>query len=305
MSRVFKALDRIEQERMLKESTPLLPPTSRENGHDTSIASPLQPPLPMSRQPQRLPLNPEDIEPHLVTLFTPESLEAEHYRNLGHQIDQMNKNAGLHILAVSSPTMGDGKTTTILNLAGVLAQIPDKHVLLVDMDLRRPMVASYLGLSRVIRTGLVDAILDPTLSLVDIVTVCEPFNLSVVSAGRVTTSSYELLQSPRVGELLAEGRQSYDCIIIDTPPLLPLADCRFIEKWIDGLLIIISAHKTPRKLLDEALAIAEPSKLIGLLFNRDKSIVRGTYSYYYSYYTVSAKGGGRPRSSTRHRRATT
>lgn len=284
--------------------SPSLPPSSaRENGHDPSVAA-SPPPLPTSRQPQRLPLNPDDLEPHLVTLFTPKSLEAEHYRRLGHQIDQMNKNAGLHILAVSSPTMGDGKTTTVLNLAGALARLSDRRVLLVDMDLRRPAVASYLGLSGAIPAGLVDAISDPSLSLVDITTVCEPFNLSVVSAGQVTASSYELLQSPRVGELLAEGRERYDCIIIDTPPLIPLADDRFIEKWIDGLLIIVSAHKTPRKLLDDALASVDLAKLIGLIFNQDENIVRGSYAYYYSYYTAPDKGRASSRSAPRRRRST-
>lgn len=250
-------------------------------------------------------LDPMDVDPHLVTLLTPKSLEAEHYRGLGHQIEQMNKNAGLHVMAVSSPTMGDGKTTTVINLAGTLAQIPDMHVLLIDMDLRRPTVPSYLGLSWARHTGLVDAILDPSLSLLDVVTVCEPFHFNLLSAGRVTASSYELLQSPRVGELLAEGRKSYDCIIIDTPPLIPLVDCRFIEKWIDGLLLIVGAHKTPRKLVDEALAVIGPSKLIGLIFNRDERIIRGYYSSYYSYSTPSNKGQTGTRSSARRQRPTT
>jgi capsular exopolysaccharide synthesis family protein len=236
-------------------------------------------------------LDPAAIDPHLVTLVSLTSLEAEHYRGLGHQIDQMNKNSGLHVMAVSSPTVGDGKTTTVLNLVGILARMMHMHVLLVDMDLRRPSVLAYLGLSQRNHAGLVEAILDPNLSLLDVVTVCKPFNISLLPAGRISASSYELLQSPRVGELLAEARKSYDCIIIDTPPLIPLSDYRFIETWIDGLLLVVGAHKTPRKLVDAALAIVEPSKLVGLIFNRDERIVRGYYSYYYSSCTMPTKAG--------------
>jgi Mrp family chromosome partitioning ATPase len=84
-------------------------------------------------------------------------------------------------------------------------------------------------------------------------------------------------------------RKHYDYVIIDTPPLLPFADCRLIEQWIDGLLMVVAAHKTPRKLLAEALDIVDPAKLVGLVLNKDDYQI-ARYDYAYRYYTQSSSG---------------
>jgi capsular exopolysaccharide synthesis family protein len=242
-----------------------------------------------------MPVNSEDVEQHLITLIAPTSFESEQYRILGHRIEQMHKDANLQVLAISSPTMGDGKTTTAINLAGTLASTPGSHILLVEMDLRRPTMHEYLGLRHANQGGIVDAILDPALSLKDVVLHYPPFNLSFLLAGQALTSPYDVLKLPRVGELLAEVRQRYDVVIVDTPPLIPLADCRFIEQWVDGFLLIVSAHKTPRKLLEDAVHVVDSSKLIGLIFNKDEHIGHG----YYSYYSYAASTPEKPRSSPR------
>src|SRR5262249_36242996 len=91
-----------------------------------------------------------------------------------------------------------------------------------------------------------------------------------------------VLKLPRVGELLAAARQAYDFIVLDTPPLVAIPDCRVIEKWVDGFLVVVAAHKTPRKLLEEALNVTEPAKVIGLVFNGDDRPLSG-YSYGYGY----------------------
>ncbi|PYM67589.1 MAG: hypothetical protein DME11_03295, partial [Candidatus Rokuibacteriota bacterium] len=83
---------------------------------------------------------------HLVSLFDPTSYEAEQYRVLRHVVETLRKGANLQILALTSAGVGDGKTTTAMNLAGSLAQSTHARVLLADMDLRRPMVAHRLGL---------------------------------------------------------------------------------------------------------------------------------------------------------------
>jgi protein-tyrosine kinase len=74
---------------------------------------------------------PDGVKPHLVTLITPTAFEAEPYRVLGRLVMQMSKDANLRVLAISSPSVGDGKTSTAINLAGVLAQEPNARVLLV------------------------------------------------------------------------------------------------------------------------------------------------------------------------------
>src|SRR5206468_2700492 len=82
-------------------------------------------------------------------------------------------------------------------------------------------------------------------------------------AGQPPAAPYEVLESPRFGELISEARQKYDYVLLDTPPIVSVPDCRVIGKWVDGFLIVVAAHQTRRKLLEEALNLMEPAKVIG------------------------------------------
>jgi capsular exopolysaccharide synthesis family protein len=198
----------------------------------------------------------------------------------------MHTEADLRILAISSPSRGDGKTSTAINLAGILAQEPKIRVLLVEAELRRPAIATYLGI-RHTTEGLAGMVLGLDLSLERVVHHCQPFNLDVLLAGHSSASPYDLLKLPRFGALLQEARTHYDYVIVDTPPLLPFADCRLIEKWIDGLLVVVAAHQTPRKMLTEALDSVDPTKLVGLVLNKDDHQT-ARYDYTYRYYAQSS-----------------
>lgn len=250
--------------------------------------SPDTPPADLPRLPMALPGEAvvdaiDHVEPHLVALHSPTAFEAEQYRILGHQIAQMHKDKGLDVVAISSPNMGDGKTTTVINLAGVLGQTPGMRVLLIETDLRRPSWGTFLGLDYTRTKNLVDAILDPALCLKDAVTWCAPFNFAMLPAGQPLMSHHELIASPRLGDLIQEARQDYNCIIVDTPPLLPLSDCRVIGRWVDGFLVVVSAHKTSRQQLEKALDVIDPMKMIGLIFNQDDNTVPSSYGSYYYY----------------------
>jgi receptor protein-tyrosine kinase len=231
----------------------------------------------------------EGVEERLVSFLASSSFAADQYRVLRHIVEQMHKDSDLRVLAVTSPAVGDGKTTTAINLAGALAQSSEARVLLIDADLRRGRVQDHLRQGNLGGSGLVDATLDPNLTLVDVVRRCPPFSLSVLPAGRGTAAPYEVLKSRRVGELLAQARQQYDYVVLDTPPFLAVPDCRVIAKWVDGFLLIVAAHKTPRKLVEAALDIMDPAQLVGLVFNGDDRPFSG-YSGYYSAYSQSRNG---------------
>jgi len=236
------------------------------------------------------------LEEHLVSLLAPTSFEAEQYRALRHLIEQLHKSTGLAVVAVSSPTVADGKTTTSINLAGALAQAPDARVLLIDADLRGAALGPRLGLEEGGGPGFVEAILDANLPLAAVVQARPQLNLSVLPAGRFPSAPYEVLMSPRVGELLAEARRQYDYVILDTPPLVSVPDCRVIEKWVDGLLIVVTAHRTARKLVEEALNVTDRAKVVGLVFNGDdRHLSRDSYGSYGSRRSSSRNGGGRRR----------
>jgi protein-tyrosine kinase len=223
---------------------------------------------------------PLEIDEHLVTLLAPISYEAEQYRTLAHTIELTRKDIGLHVLAVTSPTAGDGKTTTAINLAGTLAQAPEARVLLVCMDLRKASLMEHLGMANAQTVGLVNVILDPAQTLNRTVQHLKRFNLSVLLAGPCPADPYEVLKAPRLGDLIQEARQHYDYVVVDTPPLLLVPDTRLIGKWVDGFLMVVAAHKTQRRLVEEALNLMDPSKLVGLVFNSDD---RQNKDYYYYY----------------------
>jgi protein-tyrosine kinase len=234
---------------------------------------------------------PADLGDHLVSFLAPASFEADQYRTLRHLVERLHHESGFHVLAVTSAAPGEGKTLTTLNLAGALGQSADARVLLIDADLRRPKVASYLGLSQVGSPGLVDVIRDPRRGLAETVRRLEWANLSVLPAGSCDGGFYELFASPRFEWLLAEARRQYEFVLIDTPPVVPLPDARLIGKWVDGFFVIVAANKTSRKLLAEALNLLQADKVIGFIFNgaRDSAATSGYYGYYSSRSSSSAQ----------------
>lgn len=253
-------------------------PSEGGNGTSPSLVHPAIEPKKASRT---------AVDPHLVPLLTPATFEAEPYRVLSHLVGQMRAKAGLGVLAISSPSSGDGKTSVSINLAGILAQEPTTRVLLIDADLRRPSITKYLGM-RHTTEGLAGMLLEQSLTFASVVQPCQLFHFDVIPAGHSSAAPYDLLKLPRFSTCIQEARAHYDYVLIDTPPLLPFADCRLIERWIDGLIVVVAAHQTPRKLLAEALEVVDPAKLVGLILNKD-DYQTTRYNYAYRYYASSSK----------------
>ena len=291
MSKFFEALERAERGEVLGTeapssrpatgTSPSLPPAAPSRGVEPAAPPHLGRPVveaPAAVTKPRVD-RPNRAEDHLVSLFDSESWEAEQYRVLRHAVETLRKGVNLQIVAVTSAAVGDGKTTTAINLAGALAQSADARVLLVDVDLRRPAVARHLGLGGS-KGSLVGALLDSGLTLEAAVERLANSNLSVLPAGRATVAPYELLKSPRLEALFEEMRQHYDYVVLDTPPFLPVPDCRLIEKCIDGFLLVVAAHRTPRGAVAETLNLMDPAKVVGAVFNGDDARRSNYYDVY-------------------------
>jgi Mrp family chromosome partitioning ATPase len=95
---------------------------------------------------------------------------------------------------------------------------------------------------------------------------------------------HHILRSPRVEQLLSEARGRFDYVILDTPPLLPVFDSAQLANSVDGVLMVVAANQTPRKLLGEALNLLDPAKVLGIVFNRDAKPMFGYYDAYYKDY---------------------
>jgi capsular exopolysaccharide synthesis family protein len=311
MSKFAKALEQAQRDRALRGQPAPAPPPPPAASPEPLVAPPPSSPPPSSPPPfspppsrppasvstrrripsprRRVAVPTEEVDSHLVSLVAPAGLEAEQYRALRHLVEQRHQGGDMTVIAVSSPGVGDGKTTTAINLAGALAQAPDASVLLVEADLRRPSIGRLLGFEDSHAVGLVDAILDPRLTLADIVQPRPPYNLSVVLAGQTPASPYEVLQSPRLGALLDEARHQYRYIVLDTPPLAPVQDCRVVARWVDGIVLVVAADRTPRALLEAALDSLEPDKVLGLVFNGyDHLFTRHHARHYVGYYPEAA-----------------
>ena len=316
MSKFFKALEQAERDRVRQEAdlhgpavsetfvraeapapvaaavavAPVVPPPPMvpPRGRRTAAAAPraLRRLAPEEvRRPDGAPGELLQLDEHLVSLLDPRGFESEQYRALRHLMEHLRKAANLGVVAISSPGDGDGKTTTAINLAGALAQAPDARVLLIDADLRRSSVLGRLGLPDD-APGLVDLVQDRQLRFEDVVRPLPGLNLSILPAGPHTESPYEVLKSAAVADLLAEARRRYDHVILDTPPVVPVPDCRILEKLVDGVLLVVGANRTPRRMVEEALSLLDAAKLVGIVFNRD---ARSPSSYYSAY----GRGGSR------------
>lgn len=288
MSKFFQVLEQVEQEHLLRErqqeTAPITIVPERAGRLSAAPAGRAQEAnrAEFKSTPESTRETLEEIEPHLVSLLSPASFEAEPYQTLCNLLGQMHQEKGLSVIALSSPAVGDGKTTNAVNLAGALAQTHNARVLLADLDLRRPSVSAYLGLATSNHYSLVDAIKDPNLPLDEVVRPCPPFNFVTLLNDRAVAAPHDVLRAQRLGELLAEVRLSYDYVVVDTPPFIPFSDCQFLSRWVDGFLIVVSAHKTPRKLLEAAINAVDPDKMVGLVFNSDDRPVFG-YASYYAY----------------------
>jgi capsular exopolysaccharide synthesis family protein len=228
------------------------------------------------------------LDKRLVTFVDPGSFGAEQYRRLRSQIEMIAAARPLHIIAVTSAEVAAGKTVTAINLAGALAGEHGDRVLLVDGDLRRPSLARKLDLDTG-RAGLTAALNGTPGPLDTFVQRISGTNLSVLPCEAATPEAYEVLSSPRLAALLTEARRQYRYVIVDTPPIIPVPDSALLRRLVDGYLVVVSAGRTPRKLVGEALNLLEPALVIGLILNKDDRPLFGYYRSHYRQYFETAQ----------------
>jgi len=211
---------------------------------------------------------PGQIDDHLVSLLEPTSLAAEQYRTVRLHMETLHRERGLKLIAISSPSRGDGKTLSAINLAGALAQAPDAKVVLVEVDVRHPGVGQYLGLSAA--RGLSSFLLDQSTAVESIIERPSGVGFAVVVAGPASSMPYELLKSPRLTALFSALRERFDYVVVDTPPVLPFPDVGILRDLVDGFLLVVRANRTPREMVRDSLATIGQPRVLGVVFNDDE-----------------------------------
>jgi non-specific protein-tyrosine kinase len=225
-----------------------------------------------------------------VAIASPVSAQTKEFRGLRHSIERLHRNAGTKVIVVSSAASGDGKSVTTLNLAASLAESSGTRVLIVDADLHKASISGYLGLARDSGPGLSNLLDQSGPALADAVRRVHGIDLSIVFAGARHPRPFELLSSsPRLDPLLAEMRERYDYVLVDTPPIVPVADGRILSRSADGVLMVVRAHQTPRKKVIEALGLLDRSAVLGLVLNGHDRLMPEYEKYYGRYGSTAAR----------------
>lgn len=207
---------------------------------------------------------------------------AEAMRELRTNVQFMDVDNPPRVIVVTSPLPGDGKSTTSSNLAIALAS-SGQHVVLIDGDLRRPMISSVFGL--VEGAGITD-VLAGRAEVIDVAQrIGAGGNLLVIGAGKIPPNPSEVLGSQRMRELLSSLAQQA-IVIIDAPPLIPVTDAAVLSHSADGAILVATVGKTTFEVLGKALANLERAgaRALGVVLNRVPRRGSGAAYYGYQYY---------------------
>lgn len=223
--------------------------------------------------------------PMVVTYSDPRSPIAEEFRKLKSTLVNMVRQGEVKkTLMITSSLSGEGKSVTAINLAITLAQEYDHTVLLVDADLRKPSIHKYFHLAP--RIGLSDCLCDG-LDIGQALVKTGIGKLSFLPAGREVENPAELLGAQRMKTLVQEMRHRYPdrFIILDTPPVLPVAETRTLASYVDGVIFVVREGAVSRTHVEDALNAIHRPKVVGLVYNNiENESLKGRYHYYYHGY---------------------
>jgi capsular exopolysaccharide synthesis family protein len=215
------------------------------------------------------------IDHRLVAAVAPQSLAAEQYRSLRTRLARSENGRAVRAIIVTSPNKGDGKTLTAANLALTMAQEFQQRVLLIDADLRRPALHRLFGIAET--PGLSDVLMGGA-TLEDALVTVRDHRLTLLPSGIIPMHPAELLGSATMRRVLDMLRTRFDRILIDMPPVAPLADVAIASTMADGVLMIVRAGVTPKPAIERALSGLDMSKVLGLVLN-DAGHSTGGYGY--------------------------
>ena len=246
-----------------------------------------------------------ELNARLVSHFAPKSTMAESFRAMRTGIEFIISDRKLKCLSFTSTTTREGKTTVISNFAMTMAQI-GKKVLLVDGDMRKPMINRVYGIER--EPGLSDVILGNynwdeviktdtdimmgEMGMEDITTTAPGINnLNIITSGLIPPNSTELLNSAKMSEILSQMKEAYDIVLFDSSPVLPSTDAVILAAKVDGVVMVYQVGQIARGALKRAKTQLDNAKatVIGVILNGLKPETGrdykdyGYYGYYYSY----------------------
>ena len=218
---------------------------------------------------------------NLITLLKQQSYEAEQFKILRNSILFPVSGKVPKSILVTSALPGEGKSFVAANLAVSIALNIDKHVLLMDCDIRKPDIHRQFGIGRV--AGL-NEYLTQKRELASLLVRTAVDRLTILPGGEPSQSPSELLSSQRMAELIEEVKHRYPdrLIVIDSPPTNLAAETGFLARQVDGILVVAKHGKTPRQDVTELLELLGSDKILGVVLNRVDMALKRKYGYNYN-----------------------
>ncbi len=213
----------------------------------------------------------------LVSLMEGANPAAEAFRLLAVRLRHRRKETSLRKLLVTSTIPDEGKSVVSANLSCALAAGTRQKVLLVGGDIRRPSLGRVFGLDQ--GPGLCE-LLEGSQNLVSSVYYLKDAGIWMLPSGIMKGNALEILQSNKLPVLMEQLVSLFDWVVIDSPPILPLADTSVGARLADGILLVARPGVTKKRLLQKGLEAIDKKKLVGALLNSYKSVEEGSYYYY-------------------------
>lgn len=259
MERIKKALEKARQEREIRQSGDTVPAPGTPPASAGTVGA---------RQTQTISVEDSILrENRIVTGVEPGEF-TDAYNHLRTQILQRFKENNWNVLAVTSPGEGEGKTLTAINLAISIAREVDYTVLLVDANLRHPWMLEHFGLEH--RKGLSDYLTDDIPIAELLVKPSRVEHLVILPGGRPLTQSAEMLNSPKMAQLVEDMKSRYHSriIIFDLPPVLTSADALAFSPYVDAALLVVEEGSTQKQDVERAVELLESTNIVGTVLNK-------------------------------------
>jgi capsular exopolysaccharide synthesis family protein len=227
----------------------------------------------------------------ILSLFNHESSIGTEFRRLYSNLKVRSQENKLQTLLVTSAMVGEGKSLTSSLLAITIAELTKLKVALVDLDLRRPKIATYFGFEDGL--GVADVLTGKTtLKLASHKTIMP--NLTIIPAGNINGAPSDILTNESMAAFFQELRFYFDYVIVDTPPVVPISDSLLIAEYVDSVILVVRGGVTQREVVSRATNLLTNSKLniLGVVLNDFDQVLPYYYKhryYGYKYYTKDSK----------------
>jgi protein-tyrosine kinase len=213
----------------------------------------------------------------LATGPTRDGVLVEQFRRLAATLHHAQASSGIRTILVTSAAAADGKTLTAINLALVLSESYGRRVLLIDADLRRPSIGNVGDVTGC--TGLSEALKAPVDQKVTVLQIAP--RLTLLPAGQPDPNPLAGLSSPRMRQILEDAAAQFDWVIIDAPPVGPVADANLLAEMTDGALFVVRAGGTRSAMVEKAVETLGRSRILGVVLNGVDRLPTHAYDGYY------------------------